>query len=75
VRAQNDALSAVVTRFLLSIEFADEDEERMQEPADRTSAGTLTSQECAELDGYLHFANFLAVPQTKARVALKSHNS
>jgi hypothetical protein len=47
----------------------------MQELADRSSAGTLTSQERAELDGYLHIANFLAVLQSNARVALKSRNS
>ena len=75
VRVQDDALSADVARFLLSIDFAEEDEERMQELADRSSAGTLTNQERAELDGYLHIASFLAVLQSKARVALKSHNS
>jgi hypothetical protein len=75
VRVQDDALSADVARFLLSIDFAEEDEERMQELADRSSAGTLTNQERAELDGYLHIANFLAVLQSKARVALKSNNS
>ena len=75
VRVQDDALPADVARFLLSIDFAEEDEERMQELADRSSAGTLTNQERAELDGYLHIANFLAVLQSKARAALKSHNS
>jgi hypothetical protein len=74
VRVQDDALSADVARFLLSIDFAEEDEERMQDLADRSSAGTLTNQERAELDGYLHIANFLAVLQSKARVALQSHS-
>ncbi len=72
VRAHDGALSADLARFLLSIDFAEEDEERMQELADRSSAGTLTSQERAEMDGYLHIANFLAVLQSNARVALKS---
>jgi len=75
VRVQDDALSADVARFLLSIDFAEEDEERMQELADHSSAGTLTNQDRAELDGYLHIANFLAVLQSKARVALKSRDS
>jgi hypothetical protein len=74
-RAHDDALSADLAKFLLSIDFAGEDEGRMQELADRSSAGTLTSQERAELDGYLHIANFLAVLQSNARVALKSRNS
>jgi len=75
VRARDGALSADLAKFLLSIEFAEEDEERMQELADCSSAGTLTSQERAEMDGYLHIANFLAVLQSNARVALKSRNS
>ena len=75
VRAQDAALSADVAKFLLSIDFTEEDEDRMQELADRSSAGMLTSQERAELDSYLHIANFLAVLQSKARVALKPHNS
>ncbi len=68
LRVQDDALSADVARFLLSIDFAQEDEQRMQELAERSSAGSLTGQERAELDGYLHVANFLAVLQSKARV-------
>ena len=75
VRAHDEALSADLAKFLLSIDFAEEDEERMQELADRSSAGTLTSQERAEMDGYLHIANFLAVLQANSRVALKSRNS
>jgi hypothetical protein len=71
VRAHDEALSADLAKFLLSIDFAEEDEERMQELADRSSAGTLTSQERAEMGGYLHIANFLAVLQSNARVALK----
>jgi len=75
VRAHDGALSSDLAKFLLSIDFAEEDEERMQELADRSSAGTLTTQERAEMDGYLHIANFLAVLQSNARVALKSRNS
>lgn len=75
VRAPDDALPADLAKFLLSIDFAEEDEERMQELADRSAAGTLTSQERAETDGYLHVANFLAVLQSNARVVLKSRSS
>ena len=75
VRAHNRELSADLARFLLSINFGEEDEERMQELADRSSEGTLTSLERAEMDGYLHIANLLAVLQSNARIALKSSNS
>ena len=75
VSAHSGKLSADLARFLLSINFGEEDEERMQELAERSSEGTLTSHEREEMGGYLHIANFLAVLQSNARVALKSSNS
>jgi hypothetical protein len=55
---------------LLSIEFGETDRERMDELADRSEAGSLTDEERAEFDGYLHVGNLLAVMQSQARVAL-----
>lgn len=75
VRAHGGSLSAELARFLLSIDFTEEDEDRMQDLADRSSAGTLTRQERAEMDGYLHISNLLAVLQSNARVALKLRDS
>ena len=71
MRAQNDALPADAAQFLLSIDFEEEDRQRMLELAQRSEAGTLTSQEQAEFDSYLHVGNFLAIMQSKARLALK----
>ena len=71
IRAQKDELSSDAAEFLLSIAFDDRDRERMLELADRSEAGILTAEEQAEFDSYLHIGNFLAVMQSKARLAPK----
>jgi len=78
MRAQKDELSTEAAEFLLSIDFEEDDRRRMLELAERSEAGTLTAEEEAEFDGYLHVGNFLAMMQSKARVALgkrKPHDS
>jgi hypothetical protein len=69
IQAQKDELSSDAAEFLLSIAFDDRDRERMLELADRSEAGILTVEEQAEYDSYLHVGNFLAVMQSKARLA------
>jgi hypothetical protein len=71
IRAQKDELSSDAAEFLLSIAFDDRDQERMMELADRSEAGIMTAEEQAEFDSYLHIGNFLAVMQSKARLAPK----
>jgi hypothetical protein len=73
IRAQKDELSSDAAEFLLSIAFDDRDQERMLELADRSEAGILTAEEQAEFDSYLHIGNFLAVMQSKARLAPKNN--
>jgi hypothetical protein len=71
MQAQRGDPSQEVARYLLSIGFGDRDRDRMQQLADRSESGTLTDEECAEFDSYLHVGNLLAVIQSKARVALR----
>jgi hypothetical protein len=71
MRAQEDDLSSDAAEFLLSIDFEEDDRQRMANLAERSEAGTLTAEEQAEFDSYLHIGNFLAVMQSKARLALK----
>ena len=61
---------AGISALLLSIEFTDSDRERIGYLAERSSSGTLTPDEEAEYDSYLHVANVLAIMQSKARVVL-----
>jgi hypothetical protein len=42
----------------------------MLELAGRSEAGTLTRDERTEFDSYLHVGNFLAIIQSRARLAL-----
>src|SRR5690348_16845832 len=67
---QKAALSPEAAEFLLTIGFDQSDRERMQVLAERSSSAILTSDEQAELDGYLHVGNLLAVMQSKARAFL-----
>jgi len=70
MRAQKDELSSEAAEFLLSVNFEEDDRQRMLQLADRSEAGTLTTEEGAEFDSYLHVGNFLAIMQSKARIAL-----
>lgn len=70
MQAQTSALSPDVAEYLLSIELPENDRIRMEQLAGRSEAGTLTEEERAEFEGYLHIGNLLAVMQSKARVAL-----
>ena len=72
MQAQKDELSSEAAEFLLSIDIGEGDRQRMLQLAERSEAGTLTAEEQAEFDGYLHIGNLLAVMQSKARLALKS---
>ena len=64
-------LSSDAAKFLLSIDFGDRDRQRMLKLAERSEAGSLTAEDLAEFDSYLHIGNLLAVMQSKARLALK----
>ncbi len=78
MRAHKEGPSADAAEFLLSIDFEEDDKRRMLRLAERSEAGTLTNDEQAEFDSYLHIGNFLAIMQSKARLALnkgKPHSS
>jgi len=72
MQAQKDEPSPEAAEFLLAMEFAEGDRQRMLQLAERSEAGTLTAEEQMEFDGYLHVGNLLAVMQSKARLALKA---
>ncbi len=71
MQAQKGDLSSEAAEFLLSIDFGEGDRQRMLHLAEQSEAGTLTAEEQAEFDGYLHIGNRLAVMQSRARLALK----
>jgi hypothetical protein len=71
MQAQRDDPSQEAAQYLLSIGVGENDRDRMQQLAERSECGTLTDEERAEFDSYLHVGNLLAVMQSKARVALR----
>jgi hypothetical protein len=70
MQAHKDELSAEAAEFLLSIDFPEDDRQRMLQLAKQSEAGTLTAEERTEFDSYLHVGNLLAVMQSKARLTL-----
>ena len=61
-----------VAEYLLSIDFSQEDVDRMNSLAERARAGLLSAEETTELDSYVHVGNLLTIMQSKARRHLKS---
>ncbi|MGA7926029.1 MAG: hypothetical protein WCA20_08540 [Candidatus Sulfotelmatobacter sp.] len=72
IQIGEEQLSRGAAEYLLSIRFGERDIARMNELSELARQGRLTSQEQAELDGYLHVANLLAVIQSEGRRALRS---
>src|SRR5437667_6897071 len=72
IRAPKAPISPEAAHYLLSIDFSEADHARMQELMDKSNEGALTSDETAELDGYVNIANVLSVMHSRARVALRS---
>jgi hypothetical protein len=68
-------ISHDVAEFLLSIDFETSDIERMNFLSERAREGTLTQEETAEPDSYLHVGSLLSILQSRARRVLRSSNS
>jgi hypothetical protein len=68
-------MSRDVAEYLLSIDFEAGDIDRMNLLSERAREGTLTGEEAAELDSYLHVGSLLAILQSRARRFLKSEGA
>ena len=71
IQAPKAPITPDAARYLLSIDFSEEDHARMQELMDKSNEGALIPDEKAELDGYVNIANVLSVMHSQARVALR----
>jgi hypothetical protein len=65
-------LSEAAARSILAMNFSAEDQARMQELADKAQSGRLTPEEREATENYEHVGHYLAILQSKARLALKS---
>ena len=68
--AQGETLPLAAAEYLLSIRFGKADRKRMQELAELSNAGSITDEELAEFDTYLHIGNLLAVMQARTHAAV-----
>ena len=64
-------LSPTVAEAVLLIHFPPSDQQRLHELAEKSSSGTLSSEDAAEYDAYLAAADLLSLWQSKARSSLK----
>jgi hypothetical protein len=68
-------LSAKTAKEVLDLTFPEADQKRLEELAQKSTAGTLSAEESKEYDGYIEAADFLSLLQSKARLSLKQHTS
>lgn len=66
-------MSREVAEFLLGIDFEPDDIDRMNLLSERAREGSLTPEETAELDSYLHVGSLLSILQSRARRFLKAN--
>lgn len=71
IRADKSDLSRELARYILTLGFDDEDQERMTDLAERNQQGALSSEERAELDNFVKAGHLLALLHSKARKTLK----
>lgn len=65
-------LSNETAQFLLALGFSSDDTERLQDLAETARQGTLTPAEQQAIDNYERVGHYLAILQSKARLALRT---
>lgn len=64
------ALGAQAARSLLALQFSANDRQQMEELAEKARQGTLTADEQRAIANYERVGHYLAILQSKARMAL-----
>ncbi len=67
----HDKLSVTAARFILSLDFSDEDKVRVHELAVKNQESKLSPEEWQELENYMKVDTIISILQSKARMALK----
>jgi hypothetical protein len=71
IAPQEATLSAEAARAFLSLQFSEEDLQRMRDLAELARQGDLSTEDEAWLRGYERIGSFLGLLQSKARMALR----
>lgn len=75
IRADDSELSRELARYILTLGFDDEDQQKMTDLAERNQEGHLSGEEKAELENFVKAGHLLALLHSKARMALKTKKS
>jgi hypothetical protein len=68
-------LTAAAARALLTLDFNQDDKDRMRQLSAKAREGTLTAQEQAEVNNYERVGHLLNILQSKARRSLKGRRA
>jgi hypothetical protein len=71
LEGENKALTPEVARYLLEVDFSQEDRDRMRVLSEKARAGTLTRAERDEINSYEVVGHLVSILQSRARQALK----
>jgi hypothetical protein len=71
IKADQGDLSRDLARYILTLGFAEEDQARMRELAEKNQQGVSSSEEQGELQNYVVVGHMLALLNSKARRSLK----
>jgi len=71
IRPEEGDMAPELARYVLGLDFTAADHDRIAALSARAQEGTLSPEEAAELDGYLHVNDLLSILQSKARHSLR----
>lgn len=69
-KAEQGDFPRELARYVLSLGFSEEDQERMRQLAERNQEGALSEEEREELQSYVKAGHLLALLHSKARKSL-----
>jgi hypothetical protein len=72
VDPQQGGWPAEAAKAVLTLSLPAEDRERMNELAEKSSAGTLNPDEELQIEGYIHVCRLLDLLKARARVSLSN---
>ncbi|HLI83708.1 MAG TPA: hypothetical protein VKV17_07295 [Bryobacteraceae bacterium] len=72
---ERSGLAPEAARYILTLEFKDSDQHRMNELAEKAQEGALSPGEERELENYRHVGHLLALLRSKARVSLREQHT
>lgn len=75
IQPRNGTFSGELARYVLTLGFSAEDQERFDWLSSRAAEGVLDAAQSEELDGFLEANALLMLLQSKARVSLAQHPS